>query len=94
MIELDDFAENFALCDTDYDGYVDASDGVLAGDMDLNQTVDMDDVDDFVLGVLDPEAYAAAHGGMSPTIRGDFDGDGRLTGLDIGGFASAVIGGP
>ncbi|MFQ5411241.1 MAG: hypothetical protein ACE5EC_03050 [Phycisphaerae bacterium] len=90
-IDLFQYADNFSLFDTNYDGFVVASDVVLLGDMDLNQIVDILDVDDFVLALLDPTVYTDTHGGVDPLIRGDINSDGFLNGEDIIGFVDLLI---
>jgi len=90
-IDWHNYAENFCLFDTNYDGFVDASDAVVPGDMDLNQMLDIDDVDDFVLAVLDPDVYRDTHNGADPLARGDLNDDGNLNGLDIAGFADLFM---
>lgn len=90
-IELDEFAENFSLYDVNYDGFVNGSDGLILGDMNLDGAVDVDDIDDFVLALVDPIAYAASHGGIDPTQRGDMNQDGLLNGADIAGFIQAIL---
>lgn len=86
------YARNFSLFDTNYDGFVDATDAIVAGDMDLNQLVDMADVDDFTQALLDKSDYSAAHNGIDPLVRGDLDGDGELSGMDIGEFITLLLG--
>lgn len=94
VVDLHDFAENFSVFDTNYDGLIESGDAVVLGDMDLDQAVDIDDVDDFVQALLDPAAYSAAHGGVNPAVRGDVNDDGALNGADIGGFIDLVLIGP
>jgi len=86
------YARNFSLFDTNYDGIVDATDAVVAGDMDLDQLVDVLDVDDFIQALLDPGVYTATHNGRSPLVRGDLDGNGTLDGADIDEFTALVLG--
>lgn len=83
------FAQDFCVFDINYDGIVDST---LLGDMDLNGVVDIDDLDDFVLALLDADAYTATHGGVLPESRGDVNLDGFLNGLDVGDFANLVLG--
>ncbi len=85
-------AGNFCVFDTDYDGFVTAADAVVLGDMDLDQIVDVDDIDDFVLSLLDSDSYKAAHGGVDPLLRGDVDGNGTLDGEDIQSFVALLLG--
>jgi hypothetical protein len=44
----------------------------LVGDMDLNGRLDMDDLDDFLLGLTDPAAYEAAYR-VPASLRGNTD---------------------
>ena len=62
------------------------------GDMDFSGTVDIDDVDDFVLGLSDPAAYEAIYG-VKPSLRGDTNFDITLDFDDIGAFVGLVNGG-
>ncbi|MFQ5500740.1 MAG: hypothetical protein ACE5EQ_00380 [Phycisphaerae bacterium] len=91
-IDLWNFAGNFSLFDTDYDGLVAPQDAIVPGDMDLNQLVEFEDIDDFVLALLDPAAYSATHGGVDPLIRGDLNVDGLLDGREIQGFLTLIVG--
>ncbi|MFQ5502628.1 MAG: hypothetical protein ACE5EQ_10075, partial [Phycisphaerae bacterium] len=90
-IDLSQYADNFSIFDTNYDGFIVASDVVLLGDMDLNQIVDVLDMDDFVLALIDPTVYTDTHGGVDPLIRGDINSDGSLNGEDIIGFVDLLI---
>ncbi len=90
-IDLWNFAGNFSLFDTDYDGLVAPQDAIVPGDMDLNQLVEFEDIDDFVLALLDPATYSATHGGVDPLIRGDVNADGLLDGRDIKGFLGLIL---
>ncbi len=85
------YADNFCVFDTDYDGYVMANDAIVLGDMDLNQLLDVDDIDDFILSLLDSDGYKAAHGGVDPLLRGDISADGRLDGEDMQGFVTLLL---
>ena len=49
---------------------------LVIGDMNLDGIFDFDDVDPFVLGLIDADTYLAIYG-VTPNIHGDFDGDGR-----------------
>ena len=62
------------------------------GDFDLDGDVDIDDVDDFVLGLTDPDEYTFQFGGVFPLERGDFFADGVLDVDDIPGFVDALPG--
>jgi len=91
-IDLVNYADNFSLFDANYDGFVDGADGVLRGDMDLNQIVDLNDLDDFALALVDPAAYIALHPTADPVAQGDMNGDGLLDGADIAGFVQVLLG--
>lgn len=91
QISLHDFASNFSLYDTNHDGLVHPNDLFNMGDMDLDGDVDYADIDDFILALLDPEAYQAGHEGVSPATRGDLNGDFMMDGADVAGFVDAVL---
>lgn len=91
-LEWAGYAGNFCVFDTDYDGFVTAADAVVPGDMDLNQLLDVDDIDDFLLSLLDLDGYMTAHGGVGPLLRGDINTDGLLDGEDIHGFVTLLLG--
>ncbi len=82
-IELCHFSRNFCLFDTNYDGYVNASDMIRLGDMDWNGNVSFDDIDDFALGLLNPAAYEQNYPGKQAVKHGDLDGNLALDGRDI-----------
>lgn len=86
-----DFAQGFCVFDIDYDGIVLAGDQVVLGDMDVNQVVDLEDVDDFVLALLDPDAYVDSHDGEDPILRGDLTFDGILDGRDMQAFMDRLL---
>lgn len=86
-----DFANNFCVLDVNYDGIVDGADLIVLGDMDLNGIVNIDDVDDFVLALLDPAVYSESHDGMDPLPRGDINDDGLLDGQDVGEFVILAL---
>jgi hypothetical protein len=65
--------------------------GILA-DMDGDGDVDFDDIDDFVLGLLDPGAFEVLRGVM-PAPRGDTDRDDDLDFDDIDDFVGIINGG-
>jgi hypothetical protein len=58
---------------------------VQLGDLDGDGDADFDDIDDFVLGLNDPQAYEDAFG-VSPALRGDMDHSGGLDFDDIDDF--------
>lgn len=62
----------------------------LLGDMNCDGFLNVGDVEPFVLALLAPDAYAAAH----PTCdiaRGDMNQDSGINGMDIQGFINAVL---
>jgi hypothetical protein len=65
--------------------------GPPPGDMDGSQAIDLDDIDDFVLALVDPAAYATAHPTLDPVEIGDLNADGLLDGNDIYPFMVLVI---
>jgi len=77
------FAANFSMFDTNYDGVVEAADTIVLGDMNINLVADSSDLSDFVLALVNPDVYTATHGGESPLLRGDLNGDHKLDGADI-----------
>jgi hypothetical protein len=54
----------------------------LLGDMDGDHNVDVDDIDDFVLGLSEPAEYEQ-HFGVPPWLRGDTEEDGDFDFDDI-----------
>jgi hypothetical protein len=69
---------------------VDAS--LRTGDMDCDGDADFDDIEGFVLGLRDPEAYELIWGVPAP-LKGDTDTDGDLDFDDIAGFTALLGGG-
>ena len=63
--------------------------GPITGDMDWDGDVDFDDIDDFVLGLNNPQAYQDQYG-APPTVTGDTDGDSDLDFDDIGPFVEIL----
>jgi MYXO-CTERM domain-containing protein len=63
---------------------------LVDGDMDGDRDIDFDDIDDFVLGLNDPAAYAAMFG-VPPLMRGDTDNDGDNDFDDIGLFVTTIL---
>jgi T5SS/PEP-CTERM-associated repeat protein len=61
----------------------------LTGDMDCDGDVDFDDIDDFVLGLNNPEEYENQIG-VPPETKGDTDGDGDMDFDDIDDFVSIL----
>lgn len=93
-IMLVDFARNFCLYDSNYDGYVNFDDIVRLGDMDWNGEVNCGDIDDFALGLLNPVAYQQVHPGKLPEKHGDMDGNAVLDGRDIQIFVNYLTSQP
>lgn len=85
------YASNFCLFDSDYNGFVSGTDAVILGDMDLSQAISLNDIDDFILALLDVDAYQASHGGVDPLLRGDINSDGYLNGGDIAGLVALLV---
>jgi hypothetical protein len=95
-VGITDFGWNFSVFDANYDGIVDNADKyqvVILGDMDADFDVDMDDVDDFVVAVIEQLSPSPALDWSSLLRRGDFTGDGLLDGRDISGFVGRLIAG-
>lgn len=65
---------------------------LLLGDMDCDGDVDFDDVDDFVLGLEDPDAYEVLYGKPALT-RGDIDSDGDQDFDDVDNFVDVLSSG-
>lgn len=85
------FSRGFCVFDVEYQGVASAA-AVLLGDMDINLVVDYDDVDDFILGILQPSVYTDTHNGEAPITRGDMNLDGVLDGADFQPFVDALLG--
>ncbi|MFQ5430004.1 MAG: hypothetical protein ACE5E1_06805 [Phycisphaerae bacterium] len=93
-----DFTGDGVLDGADIQGMLDA---VLAppsqspmGDFDMNQATNIEDVDDFVLALVDPVSFANQYPTADPIQLGDFSGDGLFNGDDIAGMVQAVLAGP
>lgn len=84
------FAANFSIFDTNYDGVVGPEDTIVLGDMNINLVVNYSDISDFVQALINPTVYTSTHGGASPLLRGDLNGDHRLDGKDIPLMLNAV----
>jgi hypothetical protein len=93
-ISLYDCAANFSVFDTSGDGIVNMGDGVVSGDMDLDQVVDSDDIAPFVRALLDPAGYSGSYGGVDPLLRGDLNNDGDFDGQDAQSFVQRLISQP
>lgn len=64
--------------------------GAIAGDLDLNGVLEVEaDVCAFAIALLDDFAYVGLYGSAGGA-RGDFNGDGRVTGADIDGLAALL----
>lgn len=61
----------------------------LLGDMDCDGDVDFDDIDDFVLGLTNPQGYENQFG-VPPATKGDTDEDGDLDFDDIDDFVAIL----
>lgn len=61
------------------------------GDMNGDGVVSRDDVDVFVLAVIDPEGYARHFPELDRVQRGDFNGDGALDEADIEAFVERLL---
>jgi hypothetical protein len=62
----------------------------LRGDSNLDGVLTMDDITDFVLGLMDPAAYERKHG-VSANQTGDVDRDGDLDFDDIDELLSLLV---
>lgn len=62
------------------------------GDMNWDGRVDNFDIDAFVLGLSDPNAYRLIYG-WTPNVHGDANQDGALNNFDIDVFVSLIAGG-
>ncbi|TWT39990.1 hypothetical protein RAS1_43810 [Phycisphaerae bacterium RAS1] len=67
-------------------------DAATLGDMNCDGTVDILDINPFVLALSDPAAYAAAFPDCNVNL-GDINGDGEVNVLDINPFVALVSGG-
>lgn len=83
-ITLEDYIDFF-------DGLLDPSliPQILYGDMNLDGTLDLNDVHGFVMALLDEEEYIAMIG-VTPDMTGDMNGDDLFGFSDINGFADAL----
>jgi hypothetical protein len=61
----------------------------LIGDMDADGDVDFDDIDDFVLGLNDPDGYQSTFA-VPPSLKGDTDNDEDFDFDDIQGFVTIL----
>jgi hypothetical protein len=64
--------------------------GSLLGDMDKDFDVDGDDIDDFVLALVNPTFYQDTHMGHSGWLTGDFDSDELVDLDDVPGFEAVL----
>ena len=65
----------------------------IQGDMDFDGDLDFDDIEGFVLALLDAGAYEARYG-VPPSVNGDTDGDGDFDFDDILGIVVLLGGEP
>lgn len=93
QIAVHQFAHNFTLFDADHDGACLGTECPVAGDMNLDGALSSSDVADFVLALLDPEAYWVIHQ-IDPLVRGDVNCDDSLNGLDVAAFAALIVNQP
>lgn len=82
-VAIPGFAANFSVFDTNYDGVVGPEDTIVLGDMNINLVANYGDLGDFVQALVNPAVYTSTHGGASPLLRGDLNGDHKLDGKDI-----------
>lgn len=82
-VVIPDFASSFSIFDTNYDGVVGPEDTIVLGDMNINLVANYADIGDFVQALVNPGVYTLTHGGASPLLRGDLNGDHRMDGKDI-----------
>jgi len=68
---------------------LDATDHNLLGDMDLNGTIDFDDITEFAFGLTDAAGYETSHG-LPPVVHGDTDANGIFDFDDIAGFVTIL----
>jgi hypothetical protein len=61
------------------------------GDMNCDFAVDLNDVEPFVLGLLDPDAYVKAYPDCD-IQRGDVSDDGAFDGADVSSFSNRLLG--
>jgi Glycosyl hydrolases family 16 len=66
----------------------------ISGDMNGDGSLDNEDINPFVLALVDPDAYSAAFPLINANQVGDFTGDVALDNEDIQGFVGALIGSP
>lgn len=66
---------------------------VVVGDTNCDGVITFDDLDAFVLGLLDPLGYAEMHPFCTPTVL-DINGDGTADGLDIQPFVTILLNAP
>ncbi|GAG43678.1 unnamed protein product, partial [marine sediment metagenome] len=63
----------------------------ILGDLNGSGAFNNDDIQPFVLALVDRDTYIAQYG-LDPDVLGDFSGDGVLNGADIMPFVNALIG--
>lgn len=64
---------------------------LVAGDMNCDQVLDMDDIPHFVQALIDPDGYDAMHVGCDRS-RGDLNGDEFVDGMDIQALVELLAG--
>ena len=64
---------------------------VIRGDMDCDNDVDLDDIEPFVLALIDAPAYIASHAACD-IRRADMNCDRKEGGLDVQGFTDVLTG--
>lgn len=67
---------------------------LVLGDMNGDGLLSNDDINPFVMALIDRPGYETLYTGIDADVAGDFSGDGVLDNLDIFGFTSALNVGP
>jgi photosystem II stability/assembly factor-like uncharacterized protein len=62
----------------------------LPGDMNGDETVTLDDIDPFVLALVDPDEFHAQFPNVDVILAGDLNGDGQFDFGDIDGFVEVL----
>lgn len=65
---------------------------VLLGDLNCDGAVDQQDIEPFVLAVIDTASYASTYPNCDAS-RANINGDAANDGLDVGGFVTCLLGG-
>jgi len=98
---LGDYLGLAVIGDAAYPVYLDTSSGDpdiyvrivqtgLKGDMNCDGVIDTEDVEPFVMALVDPAAYQAAYPACQ-ILRGDMDSNGGVDGADIAGFLEVLL---